>query len=145
MVVPLTKCYNSFNLVNSLNFFLILTKFASKCIICQTLFFFQIYIFFSHAFPFNNISTMSKYERRFTAPTQALNSPASVITEYSGPEVIKLFSCSTQLSMKISLLINMKMPTIGFTFTYLLAEKFSCSARFNKKELAIDSKLRFII
>ena len=30
----------------------------------------------------------------------------------TGPEVIKLFSCSTQLSMKFSLLINMKMPLI---------------------------------
>ena len=30
----------------------------------------------------------------------------------SGPEVIKLFSCSTQLSMKFSPLINVKMPTI---------------------------------
>ena len=30
----------------------------------------------------------------------------------SGPEVIKLFSCSTQLSMKFFLLINVKMPTI---------------------------------
>ena len=30
----------------------------------------------------------------------------------SGPKVIKLFSYSTQLSMKFSLLINMKMPTI---------------------------------
>ena len=30
----------------------------------------------------------------------------------SGPEVIKLFSCSTQLSMKIFLLINVEMPTI---------------------------------
>ena len=30
----------------------------------------------------------------------------------SGPEVIKLFSCSTQLSMKLSPLINVKMPTI---------------------------------
>ena len=30
----------------------------------------------------------------------------------SGSEVIKLFSCSTQLSMKFSLLINVKMPTI---------------------------------
>ena len=29
-----------------------------------------------------------------------------------GPEVIKLFSCSTQLSMKLFLLINVKMPTI---------------------------------
>ena len=30
----------------------------------------------------------------------------------SGPEVIKLFSCSTQLSMKFSPLINVKMPTV---------------------------------
>ena len=29
-----------------------------------------------------------------------------------GPEVIKLFSCSTQLCMKFSPLINVKMPTI---------------------------------
>ena len=29
-----------------------------------------------------------------------------------GPEVIKLFSCSTQLSMKFSPPINVKMPTI---------------------------------
>ena len=30
----------------------------------------------------------------------------------SGPEVIKLFLCSTQLSMKFSLLIIVKMPTV---------------------------------
>ena len=30
----------------------------------------------------------------------------------SGPEAIKLFSCSTRLSMKITLQINMKMPTL---------------------------------
>ena len=29
----------------------------------------------------------------------------------TGPEVIKLFSCSTQLSMILILLINVKMPT----------------------------------
>ena len=29
-----------------------------------------------------------------------------------GPEVIILFSCSTQLSLKFILLINVKMPTI---------------------------------
>ena len=29
----------------------------------------------------------------------------------SGPEFIKLFSCSAQLSMKIFLLINVEMPT----------------------------------
>ena len=48
---------------------------------------------------------------------------------WSGPKVIKLFSCSTQLSMKFSLLINMKMPTI----TQL------CLARKN-----LVSNLRFI-
>ena len=35
-----------------------------------------------------------------------------LMKEQSGPEVIKLFSCSTQLSMKFSPLINVKMPTI---------------------------------
>ena len=30
-----------------------------------------------------------------------------------GPEVIKLFSCSAELSMKIFLLIYVKMPTIA--------------------------------
>ena len=29
-----------------------------------------------------------------------------------GPEVLKLFPCSTQLSMKFILLMNVKMPTI---------------------------------
>ena len=33
-----------------------------------------------------------------------------------GPEVIKLFSCSTQLSMKFILLVNVEMPTIILTF-----------------------------
>ena len=46
---------------------------------------------------------------------------------YSGPEVINFFSCSTQLSMIISLLINIKMPTM-----------------FSKKAFAIISNLRFI-
>ena len=36
-----------------------------------------------------------------------------------GPEVIKLFSCSTQLSMKFILLINVKMPTNVGILTFL--------------------------
>ena len=44
-----------------------------------------------------------------------------------GPEVIKLFSCSTQLSMKISLLINMKMPTIVGIFIFISRENFMLS------------------
>ena len=34
------------------------------------------------------------------------------VLQCPGPEVIKLFSCSTQLSMEFSPLINVKMPTI---------------------------------
>ena len=52
----------------------------------------------------------------------------------SGPGVIKLFSCSTQLSIKFSLLINMNSWHFRI---YELAEKISCTAVFNKKELAI--------
>ena len=60
------------------------------------------------------------------------------------PRFIKLFSCSTQLSMKFSLLINMKMPT-QLAFSYSLAEKFSCSDMFSKKEFGIVSNLRFFM
>ena len=37
----------------------------------------------------------------------------------TGPEVVNLFSCSTQLSMKIFLLINVKMPTIIGILTFI--------------------------
>ena len=36
-----------------------------------------------------------------------------------GPKVIKLFSCSTQLSMNFSLPINSKMPTIVGILTFM--------------------------
>ena len=36
-----------------------------------------------------------------------------------GPEVIKLFSCSTQLSIIFFLLINVKMPTIVGILTFM--------------------------
>ena len=36
-----------------------------------------------------------------------------------GPEVIKLFSCSTQLSPKFILLINVKIPTIVGIITFI--------------------------
>ena len=37
----------------------------------------------------------------------------------SGPEVIKLCSCSTQLSMKFFLLINVKMPLFVGILTFM--------------------------
>ena len=39
--------------------------------------------------------------------------------ETAGPEVIKLFPCSTQQSTKFILLINVKMPTIFHILTFI--------------------------
>ena len=52
-----------------------------------------------------------------------------IYTQYKKPglEVIKLFSCATQLSMKFSLLINMKMPTIVGIFIFISREIFMLS------------------
>ena len=50
-----------------------------------------------------------------------------------GPEVIKRFSCSTQLSMKISLLINMKMPTIVGIFIFISRDIFMLSYGFQER------------
>ena len=41
------------------------------------------------------------------------------ILQLPGPEVITLFSCSTQLSTKFILLINVKMPTIVGILTFI--------------------------
>ena len=53
----------------------------------------------------------------------------------AGPEVNKLFSCSTQLSMKFSLLINIKMPTTVGIFIFI--SRVLCSARNNLQLLVI--------
>ena len=56
----------------------------------------------------------------------------------AGPEVIKRFSCSTELSLKFSLLIT----TVGiFIF---ISREISCSAIFNKIEFVVVTNLRFI-
>ena len=41
------------------------------------------------------------------------------MTVRPGTEVIQLFSCSTQLSTKFVLLINVKMPTIASILTFM--------------------------
>ena len=51
-----------------------------------------------------------------------------------GPEVIKLFSCSSQLSMNFSLLINLKLLIIANYFLLIVAEDENFSA--NKCENA---------
>ena len=52
----------------------------------------------------------------------------------SGPKVIKLFSCSAQLSMKFFLLINLKLPTVANSFKLYIAEHENFSS--NKYENA---------
>ena len=54
--------------------------------------------------------------------------------ESPGPEVIKLFSCSTQLSMIFALLINLKLLTTANSFLLNTAEHENFSA--NKYENA---------
>ena len=44
---------------------------------------------------------------------------STILAIHSCPEVIKLFSCSTQLSMKFFLLLNVKMPTIVGILTFM--------------------------
>ena len=50
------------------------------------------------------------------------------ITSRPGPEVIKLFPCSTQLSTKFILFINVKMPTaVGIlTFISMINTSYEC-------------------
>ena len=55
-------------------------------------------------------------------------------SEWPGPEIIKLFSCSTQLSMKFPLLINLRLLIIVNSFLLNLAEHENFSA--NKYENA---------
>ena len=43
----------------------------------------------------------------------------TVLLAAPGPEVIKLFSCSAQVSLKFILLINVKMPTIVGILTFM--------------------------
>ena len=54
-------------------------------------------------------------------------SVTGVSAQSTGPEVIKLFSCSFQLSMKFYVLINMKMPTIVGIFIFISGEIFMLS------------------
>ena len=52
--------------------------------------------------------------------TEAGRSDQTVQTQNRlGPKVLKLFSCSTQLSMKFFLVIDVKMPTIVGILTFM--------------------------
>ena len=48
-------------------------------------------------------------------------------TSLSGPKDYKTFSCSTQLSMKFILLINVKKP-VGYQHLIILKQEIRCDA-----------------
>ena len=63
---------------------------------------------------------MNKYDKNCNYRTEHVNlkiHPDKI--KHTAPEVIKLFSCLTQLSMKFFLLINVKMPTIVGILTFI--------------------------
>ena len=55
------------------------------------------------------------------------------ILKVSGPEVIKHFSCSAQMSMQIILLIDVKMPTIEPVSWPQGYKTFFCSTQLSLK------------
>ena len=57
------------------------------------------------------------------------NSLFNWLVQHSGPEVVLLFQCPTQLSTKFILLINIKMPTIVgiLTFISMINTTYECS------------------
>ena len=63
---------------------------------------------------FGSVSAYNTFEN--IMPRQLMT---SLVLKQPGPEVIKLFSCSTQLSMNFFLLINVKMPTIVGILTFM--------------------------
>ena len=73
----------------------------------------------------NTSYLMTKHKARF----QSLN---------PGLEVIKLFLCSTQLSMKFLLLINVKMPTIVGILPFMNAKTSILGLSESKKKSRIS-------
>ena len=84
-------------------------------------------------------------ESMFSDHTQTLKGQISLHFCANWPQGYKNFSCSTQLSMKFSLLINMKMPTIVGIFIFISREIFMLSyvmqVRIVKPILEIFEKL----
>ena len=69
--------------------------------------------------------TLKFYARVFYVMVKALS--GELFCRQTGPKVVKLFSCSTHLSMKFSLLINMKMPTNVGIFIFISIDNFTFS------------------
>ena len=71
-----------------------------------------------------------------------------IFTLQSGPEVIKLFPCSTQLSTKFILLINVKIPTIVGILSFIsmintTSERLKARNFFNCRYFNFYEQLKF--
>ena len=66
----------------------------------------------------------------------------SFISLRPGPEVIKLLSCSTQLSTKFILLMNVKMPTVVGILTFI-SMKVTTSERLEARSFFICQYFSF--
>ena len=68
-------------------------------------------------------------------------------TREPGPEVIKLYSCSTQLSTKFILLIKVKMPTIVGILTFIsminTSERLKARNFFIRQYFSFNKQLKF--
>ena len=62
----------------------------------------------------------------------------NILVMIEGPKVIKPFSCSTQLSMKVFLLINIKMPTIVGILTVMSGKNSILGLSESKKDTFLD-------
>ena len=61
-----------------------------------------------------------------------------------GPEIIKLFSCSTQLSTTFILLINVKMPTIVGILTFI-SRINTASERLKARKISVFQHFSFYV
>ena len=80
--------------------------------------------------------------------TRALGTDTYTGNKSLGTDVIKLFSCSTQLSMKFILLINVKMPTIVGILTFIsrintASKNFKARKIFNFQHFSFYEQLKF--
>ena len=62
----------------------------------------------------------------------------NILVMIEGPKVIKPFSCSSQLSMKVFLHINIKMPTIVGILTVMSRKNSILGLSESKKDKFLD-------
>ena len=90
----------------------------TTCII-HKLYFILPHIFLHSIYTPENVAIQFYHEILLTQITVIAKGLGKSLLPLPGPEVIKLFSCSTQLSTEFILLINVKMPTIFGILTFI--------------------------